>query len=69
MSEKKEKQLKVLKLYKLENGKVIRLKRTCPKCGRFMAEHKDRYHCGYCGYTEFKQQINKTIIKEIGIQI
>ena len=31
-------------------------KRTCPKCGAgvFMAEHKDRHHCGKCSYTEFK---------------
>jgi len=45
------------------------LKKICPKCGRFMAEHEDRYHCGYCGYTEFKQNIEKRYIKEIGIQI
>ena len=67
MSDKKE--IKVLKLYKVENGKVIRLKKICPRCGRFMAEHKDRYHCGYCGYTEFKQPLNKQYIKEIGIQL
>ncbi len=30
--------------------------RTCPKCGPgvFMAEHKDRYHCGKCSYMEKK---------------
>lgn len=33
-------------------------KRICPKCGPgvFLAEHKDRLHCGKCGYTEFKKQ-------------
>jgi len=67
MSEKKE--LRILKLYKVEDNKVVRLKKICPKCGRFMAEHEDRYHCGYCGYTEFKQNIEKRYIKEIGIQI
>jgi len=38
-----------------DNGKST--KRTCPKCssGVFMAEHKDRYHCGKCSYTEFKK--------------
>ncbi|MGB9674871.1 MAG: 30S ribosomal protein S27ae [Nanopusillaceae archaeon] len=69
MSKKQEKQLRVLKLYKLEGGKVVRLKKQCPRCGRFMGEHKDRYHCGYCGYTEFKIKQEKKLIKEIGIQI
>ena len=37
-------------------GELKRLKRTCPKCSEatYMAEHKDRYTCGKCGYTEFK---------------
>lgn len=32
-----------------KNGK------ECLKCGAgvFMAQHKDRYSCGKCGYTEF----------------
>lgn len=27
----------------------------CPRCGAgvFLAVHKDRMHCGRCGYTEF----------------
>lgn len=31
-------------------------KPSCPKCGAgtFMAEHTDRYHCGNCGYTRWK---------------
>ncbi|HJK62525.1 MAG TPA: 30S ribosomal protein S27ae, partial [Methanocorpusculum sp.] len=31
--------------------------RHCPRCGPgvFMGEHKDRFACGKCGYTEFKQ--------------
>lgn len=42
--------------YKIENGKLIRLRKTCPKCGDgyFLAEHADRWSCGKCGYTEFK---------------
>ena len=28
--------------------------RMCPKCGKRMAEHQDRFACGNCGYTEFK---------------
>lgn len=41
--------------YKVENGKLMRIRRTCPKCGPgvFLAVHKDRVSCGKCGYTEF----------------
>lgn len=28
--------------------------KACIKCGAGMGEHKDRYSCGRCGYTEFK---------------
>ena len=46
--------------YKIEGDKIVRTKKVCPKCGPgvFMAEHKDRYHCGRCGYTEFKENNN-----------
>ncbi len=38
-----------------ENGK--KKNRDCPKCGKgvTMAQHKDRVHCGKCGYTEFNK--------------
>lgn len=41
------------KYYKVEGGKVRRLRRFCPVCGPgvFLAEHKDRLSCGRCGYT------------------
>ncbi len=41
--------------YKVENGKLMRIRRSCPKCGPgvFLAVHKDRVSCGKCGYTEF----------------
>jgi len=44
-------------LYEVQGDKVIRKRKTCPKCGDgvFMAEHADRLSCGKCGYTEFKQ--------------
>ena len=47
---------KVWKFYKVEGGKLVRLKKMCPRCGAgvFMAEHPDRYACGKCGYTEWK---------------
>ncbi|MEP0826171.1 MAG: 30S ribosomal protein S27ae, partial [Nitrososphaera sp.] len=30
-------------------------RRDCPRCGKgtFMAEHKDRFACSKCEYTEF----------------
>lgn len=41
--------------YKIEDDKLVRKKRHCPKCGPgiFLAEHKDRISCGKCSYTEF----------------
>ena len=39
-----------------KDGKKI--KRECPTCGKgiFLAEHKDRFHCGKCSYSEFKNK-------------
>lgn len=40
--------------YAVENGKLVRNGKTCPKCGPgvFLAKHEDRYTCGRCGYSE-----------------
>ncbi len=46
---------KVWKFYKIEGDKLVLLKKKCPRCGSFMGEHKDRYHCGKCGFTIFKK--------------
>ena len=45
------------KRYKIENGKVVRLKKVCERCGDsvYMAEHKDRQTCGKCGFTIYKR--------------
>lgn len=48
MAEKKEKEKKKAGPYK--SGK------QCPKCNSRMGDHADRYACGKCGYTEFKQK-------------
>ncbi|MBU2640139.1 MAG: 30S ribosomal protein S27ae [Nanoarchaeota archaeon] len=47
----------VWKKYKIEGNKVSRSK-YCPKCGpsSFLAEHKDRFVCGHCGYVEVKKK-------------
>ncbi len=47
--------MKKIEIFKEEGGKIMRQRRHCPKCGDgvFLAQHKDRYSCGNCGYTEF----------------
>lgn len=54
---KKKEQKGVYALYKIENDKISRLRPTCERCGSgyFMANHKDRYTCGHCGFTRYKQ--------------
>lgn len=44
-------------LYKVDGDKVKRLRPTCERCGigYFMADHHDRYTCGHCGFTRYKQ--------------
>ncbi len=41
--------------YKIEDGKLVRTHKQCPKCGPgiFMAQHQGRQACGKCGFTEF----------------
>jgi len=52
---KPSKSSKKFEKFSIDSGRATR-KKTCPKCGPgvFMAEHKDRWHCGSCGYTEKK---------------
>lgn len=42
--------------YKVDAGRLQRLRTFCPKCGAgvYLAVHGDRASCGRCGYTEFK---------------
>lgn len=56
-SKKKTKRMKKSGYYKIEDNKVVKTKKVCPKCGSgvFMAEHKDRHACGACRYTEWKK--------------
>jgi small subunit ribosomal protein S27Ae len=59
-TEKKKKEEKgVNALYKIEGEKVKRLRPTCERCGPgyFMANHQDRYTCGHCGFTRYKQVV------------
>ena len=56
MNEKKKERNKIWEKYEIKDGKLIRKKRFCPRCGpgTFMAEHKERYTCGKCSYIEYK---------------
>ena len=44
--------------YKIEAGKLTRLRPFCERCGPgyFMADHGDRYTCGNCGFTRYVQK-------------
>jgi ubiquitin-small subunit ribosomal protein S27Ae len=57
--EKKHKEEKgVRAMYKNEADKVTRARPTCERCGPgyFMGDHHDRYTCGHCGFTRYKQK-------------
>ena len=60
-AKKKKEERGVHALYKVEGEKVTRLRPTCERCGPgyFMANHQDRYTCGHCGFTRYKQAENK----------
>ncbi len=53
--------LAILKYYKVEGDKVIRLKQMCKVCppGTFLAEHADRLYCGRCRTAYTKVTDNK----------
>jgi len=58
-SDKKRKTEKGAKdLYKVENDKVSRVRPACERCGTgyFMADHHNRFTCGHCGFTRYKQK-------------
>ena len=48
--------MKKIEIFKVQDNKINRVNRHCPKCGPgvFLGEHKNRFSCGKCGYTEFK---------------
>ena len=53
--------LAILKYYKVDGDKVIRLKQMCKVCppGTFLAEHSDRLYCGRCRTAYTKVVDNK----------
>lgn len=54
----KRKASNVWHIYKVDGDKLTVKNKICPKCGNgvFLAEHKDRWSCGRCGYAEFKNK-------------
>jgi len=48
--------MKKREFFKIDGNKINRIRKHCPKCGPavFLADHKNRFSCGKCGYTEFK---------------
>jgi small subunit ribosomal protein S27Ae len=53
---KKKKAQQIHKAYDVSGGSFKRKNKSCPKCGpgTFMADHKDRWSCGKCGFMEKK---------------
>ena len=58
---KKHSSVKINSLYKVDNGKIVRARKPCPRCGdgTYMAHHKDRDYCGRCGLTIFERKAGK----------
>ena len=61
---KKEK-LRILKYYKVDGEKVVRLRRMCEVCppGTFLAEHEDRLYCGRCR-SAYTKLVDKEVKKQ-----
>jgi small subunit ribosomal protein S27Ae len=53
---RKTKKKGVFLLYNIDGDKIKRMRPICERCGAgyFMAEHKNRYTCGHCGFTKYK---------------
>jgi small subunit ribosomal protein S27Ae len=58
---KKQHEARAAKLYDLDAAKgQVKLKnKKCPRCGNFMAHHRnpvDRWTCGSCTFTEYAEK-------------
>ena len=64
-SKKKHTHVQVWKLYEIKDGKAVRKRESCPRCGpgTFLASYKTRKYCGKCGYGIVAQEM-KTPIKK-----
>ena len=57
-SKKKHTKVQIWKLYEVKDGKAVRKKEPCPRCGpgTFLASYKNRKYCGKCGFAEIKDE-------------
>jgi len=48
--------------YVVESGKLKRALPFCERCGPgyFMADHGNRFSCGHCGFTRYKQKSSRS---------
>lgn len=53
----KQKPHRVYLYYQIDEDGLKRLRPYCERCGPgyFMADHGNRYTCGHCGLTRYKQ--------------
>ncbi len=60
--DKKGRKRGVFSHYKVEEIGLKRLLPVCERCGPgyFMADHANRYTCGHCGFTKYKQAETRT---------
>ena len=61
-SKKKHAKVQVWKLYEIKDGKAVRKRENCPRCGSgtFLASYKNRKYCGKCGYGQITSLPNIT---------
>ena len=52
----------IFSYYKADEKGLKRLLPVCERCGPgyFMADHANRYTCGHCGFTRYKQAETST---------
>ncbi len=57
-SKKKHAKVQVWKLYDVKDGKAVRKREKCPRCGPgvFLAAFKKRKYCGKCGWALLQQE-------------
>lgn len=57
VEKKKKEEKRVFTYYKINEKGLTRLRPFCERCGPgyFMADHGNRYTCGNCGFTRYKQ--------------
>lgn len=55
---KKKEEKKVSSYYKIVGESITRQRPFCERCGPgyFMANHSNRFTCGHCGFTRYKQE-------------